>query len=100
MPLANRGCWHLSPPGSGPKAWYFPRRNRIIATLALDVVVIEAAEKSGSLVTARLAADLGREVFALPGSINNANSVGCHLLIQQGAKLVFRPDDVLEELCF
>ncbi len=88
------------PLGSGPNAWHFPRRNRIIAALALGVVVIEAAEKSGSLITARLAADLGREVFAIPGPIHQANSVGCHLLIQQGAKLAFRPDDVLEELCF
>ena len=88
------------PLGSGPKAWHFPRRNRIIAALAMGVVVIEAAEKSGSLITARLAADLGREVFAVPGPIHSANSVGCHLVIQQGAKLAFRPDDVLEELCF
>ena len=88
------------PLGAGPKAFHFPRRNRIIAALALGVVVIEAATKSGSLITARLAADLGREVFALPGPIDNPNSAGCHLLIQQGAKLVFRPDDVLEELHF
>jgi DNA processing protein len=88
------------PLGAGPKASHFPRRNRIIAALALGVVVIEAAKKSGSLITARLAADLGREVFALPGSISSLNSAGCHLLIQQGAKLVFRPDDVLEELHF
>lgn len=88
------------PLGAGPKASHFPRRNRIIAALALGVVVIEAAKKSGSLITARLAADLGREVFALPGPISSLNSAGCHLLIQQGAKLVFRPDDVLEELHF
>ena len=88
------------PQGSAPNAWHFPRRNRIIAALALGVVVIEAAERSGSLITARLAAELGREVFALPGPIHSANSAGCHLLIQLGAKLVFRPDDVLEELCF
>jgi len=86
--------------GEGPKAFHFPRRNRIIAALALGVVVVEAAEKSGSLITARLAADLGRDVFALPGSIHSDNSAGCHLLIQQGAKLAFRPADVLEEIHF
>jgi len=86
--------------GVGPKAFHFPRRNRIIAALALGVVVVEAAEKSGSLITARLAADLGREVFALPGPIHSNNSAGCHLLIQQGAKLAFRPNDVLEEIRF
>ena len=88
------------PLGAGPKAFHFPRRNRIIAALALGVVVVEAADKSGSLITARLAADLGREVFALPGPIHSNNSSGCHLLIQQGAKLAFRPEDVLEELRF
>ena len=88
------------PLGTGPKPFHFPRRNRLIAALALGVVVIEAAEKSGSLITARLAADMGREVFALPGAINSPLSGGCHKLIQQGAKLVCSPADVLEELNF
>lgn len=86
------------PTGTGPKAWYFPRRNRLIAALSLGVVVIKAAQRWGSLITAKLAADLGREVFALPGAIDNPNTLGCHLLIQQGAKLVLQPSDVLEEL--
>lgn len=85
-------------PGIGPKAFHFPRRNRIIAALCLGVVVIEAAEKSGSLITARLASELGREVFALPGPINRPLSKGCHQLIQQGAKLAQSPKDVLDEL--
>lgn len=87
------------PPGTGPKAFHFPRRNRLIAALALGVVVIEAANQSGSLITARLAMEMGREVFALPGPINKPLSRGCHHLIQQGAKLVCCPNDVLEELC-
>ncbi len=86
--------------GTGPKPFYFPRRNRIIAALALGVVVIEAAENSGSLITARIAADLGREVFALPGPAHDPLYAGCHQLIQQGAKLVCRPKEVLEELVF
>ena len=86
--------------GIGPKPVHFPRRNRIIAALALGVVVIEAAENSGSLITARIAADLGREVFALPGPSHDPGYAGCHQLIQQGAKLVCKPNEVLEELVF
>lgn len=86
------------PTGTGPKPSHFPQRNRIIAALSLGVVVIEAAERSGSLITARLAAELGREVFALPGPIYNPLFGGCHQLIQQGAKLARNPGDVLEEL--
>ena len=87
-------------PGVGPKPFHFPRRNRIIAALALGVVVIEATENSGSLITARIAADLGREVFALPGPARDPLYAGCHQLIQQGAKLVCKPGEVLEELIF
>jgi DNA processing protein len=88
------------PMGAPPKSCHFPRRNRLIAALALGVVVIEASERSGSLITARLAAEMGREVFALPGSIRSPVSNGCNLLIQQGAKLVRNPKEVLEELVF
>jgi DNA processing protein len=85
-------------PGLGPKAWHFPRRNRIIAALSLGILVIEAAERSGSLITARLGCELGREIFAIPGSIHHPLSRGCHQLLQQGAKLVQSPQDILDEL--
>jgi DNA processing protein len=86
------------PPGTEPRGSHFPSRNRIIAGLALGTLVVEAAPKSGSLITARLAGEAGREVMAIPGSPLDARSHGCNQLIREGAVLVQAPEDVIELL--
>jgi DNA processing protein len=97
--IAQRGLLLSEYPlGTPPTPANFPRRNRLIAALSRGVLVVEAALQSGSLITARLAAEQGKDVFAIPGSIHSTQSRGCHTLIKQGAKLIDSASDILEEL--
>lgn len=97
--IVERGCLVTEYPlGTKPEGFRFPARNRIIAGLSQGVIVVEAAKKSGSLITAQMALDCGREVFAVPGQVDSSKSEGTHWLLQQGAKLVQRVEDIVVEL--
>jgi len=96
--IARGAVLSENPPHSPPLAGAFPQRNRIVTGLSLGVIVVEAADRSGALISARHAMEQGREVFAVPGRVDSRMSKGCHRLIRDGAKLVETVDDVLEEL--
>jgi len=97
--IAERGAViSESPCFSPPMSGAFPQRNRLITGMTLGVIVVEAAERSGAMISARHAMEQGREVFAMPGRVDNRNARGCHRLIRDGAKLVETADDILEEL--
>jgi DNA processing protein len=97
--IAETGCLVSEfPPGTPPRPGHFPRRNRIISGLSQAVIVVEASERSGSLITARMALEQGRDVLAVPGSVASGRYRGCHALIRDGARLVETVNDVVEEL--
>ncbi len=95
---ATGGLLSEHPPGTPPQKWHFPRRNRLVAALSSATVVVEAPARSGALITARLALDLGREVLAVPGSVFGPGRAGCHRLLRQGAALCESAQDILEVL--